>query len=419
MGLDSLIPNKNGGQGYRDDDDRFTGDELDDFSHNPSPRRERDDLGVLGSLLSGNQQQPQNNSPFEQPRHSYTPPTHTSYVSRPQPNQHYQVQPHEIEPDFPASLREEHNHTPLREEWGEPIIEAPAPIPEFESVSRGASRPAREKALEQSAPVFQIEVNKIVENPYQPRKEFDQTALDELSSSIREFGVLQPLMVTRITKETDTGTVVLYQLIAGHRRLLASKKAGLKTVPAIIRNQLKRADALEMAIVENIQREDLNVIETARAYARLSDEFGLTQREIAARLGKSRESVANTLRLLSLPTRIQDAISQGKINESHARILMQIQDPTRQQNIFDQIVNEGLSVRDTKRTLARVPVSHGPHLYKAIDPEVKSLEKDISDVVGAPVHIELSDKGGKIVIHFFSPEEAQGIAQKIKREQQY
>ncbi len=263
-----------------------------------------------------------------------------------------------------------------------------------------------------------MEVGKIQDNPYQPRKEYDATALDELAASIREFGVMQPLVVTRMNEETEDGLRTTYQLIAGHRRLMASKKVGLKTVPVVIRSALKRGDALEMAIVENIQRQDLNVVETARAYARLSDEFGLTQREIAARLGKSRESIANTLRLLSLPTHMQDAVSAGNINESHARILMQIQDPIQQQKMFDQIVREGLSVRDVKRVLSHAtPHAHTTH--QSVNPAMKSLEQDISDVVGAPVHIELSDKGGKIVIHFYSPEEVQGIAQRIRKEQQY
>lgn len=413
MGLDSLIPNKNGGRGYRNDDDDFLR-ENDEFEGSAS-RPEREDLGVLSSLLSGNQHQLRDESSFEQPRSPYNSPARDVYTSRykttESPQSPHTQSSHDREDDFNFSppLREEHEHSPLREEWGEPVVETPRP----QRQSLG-----HEKLTESSTPVFQVELNKIVENPYQPRKEFDQESLDELAASIREFGVLQPLVVTRVNEETDYGTKVTYQLIAGHRRLLASKKAGLKTVPVIIRNQLKRADALEMAIVENIQRQDLNVIETARAYARLSDEFGLTQREIAARLGKSRESVANTLRLLSLPTHMQDALSQGKINESHARILLQISDPVRQQETFDQIIHEKLSVRDVKRTLQRTQTSsHTPRAHTT--PEIKAMEKDISDAVGAPVHIELSEKGGKIVIHFFSPEEAQGIAQRIKREQQY
>lgn len=277
-----------------------------------------------------------------------------------------------------------------------------------------------------SGPIFHIELDKIVINPYQPRKEFDDEALHELAASIREFGILQPLVVSKMEEETDFGTTVTYQLIAGHRRLLASGIAGLKTVPVVVRNALKKTEALEMAIVENIQRRDLNVIETARAYARLSDEFGLTQREIAARLGKSRESVANTLRLLSLPTTIQDALSAGKINESHARLLMQTQDQGRQEALFQDIIRNNLSVRDIKRKMqpaaphAAAGDTHqtsGQERPSTNSLELKQLERDLSETLGAPVHVELSTNGGKIIIHFYSSEEALGIAQKIRKQE--
>jgi ParB family chromosome partitioning protein len=269
-----------------------------------------------------------------------------------------------------------------------------------------------------SGPIFHVELEKIILNPYQPRKEFDQEALKELASSIREFGILQPLVVSKIEEVTENGTRVTYQLIAGQRRLMASKLAGLKTVPVIIRNFLKKTEALEMAIVENIQREDLNNIETARAYSRLSDEFGLTQREIAARLGKSREVIANALRLLSLPTEIQDAIAKGKINESHARLLLQIEEPSKQMEIFSRIINENLSVRDIRRQVKQQPaaVLEETKPLTADDLELKQVERDLSEFLGAPVNVEFSRSGGKIVIHFYSPEEAKGIANKIKPE---
>ncbi|MFA7201687.1 MAG: ParB/RepB/Spo0J family partition protein [Candidatus Paceibacterota bacterium] len=426
MGLESLIPNKNNQQpqnmgGFV----RPQGDEIDEIDIEETHytiRRERDDLGVLSSLLAGTSHPSRESSPFQQTQSPYAAPQYPTYneqqTTQPTPRA-YQ------EPPVRESYREpESFNQPVREEWHEsqknsyssqPVVTQT--LPARESFTAPKSKGDHEIPT-LSGPIFQVEVGKIQDNPYQPRKEYDVTALDELAASIREFGVMQPLVVTRMNEETEDGLRTTYQLIAGHRRLMASRKVGLKTVPVVIRTNLKRADALEMAIVENIQRQDLNVVETARAYARLSDEFGLTQREIAARLGKSRESVANTLRLLSLPTHIQDAISSGKINESHARILMQIQDPMQQQKIFDQIVHEGLSVRDVKRTLSRAtPHAHATH--QSANPAMKSLEQDISDVVGAPVHIELSDKGGKIVIHFYSPEEVQGIAQRIRKEQQY
>ena len=441
MGLESLIPNKNGTQpqqngGFvRDDQDEI--DEIDIEETRYTVRKERDDLGVLSSLLAGTSHPRREPSPFQQPASPYAAPqypTHNEqYTPRNTPHQTFNPQSQVQEP----RVRDEVYREPTQsfsssayEREESPEVETPYVSPSHtapryqtaHSAHEPISNPVKSKGERDiptlSGPIFQVEVGKIQDNPYQPRKDYDPVALDELATSIREFGVMQPLVVTRMNEETEDGLRTTYQLIAGHRRLMASKKIGLKTVPVVIRTALKRADALEMAVVENIQRQDLNVIETARAYARLSDEFGLTQREIAARLGKSRESIANTLRLLSLPTHMQDAVSRGQINESHARILMQIQDPMQQQRIFDQIVNEKLSVRDVKRTLSRV--TPHPHItHHSANPEMKSLEQDISDVVGAPVHIELSEKGGKIVIHFYSPEEVQGIAQRIRKEQQY
>jgi len=284
-----------------------------------------------------------------------------------------------------------------------------------------ASARKEESIPHMSGPVFHVEIEKIVLNPYQPRTEFDQEALNELASSIREFGILQPLVVSKTEEEADNGTRITYQLIAGQRRLMASKLLGLATVPVIIRNALKKTEALEMAIVENIQRQDLNVIETARAYARLSDEFGSTQREIAARLGKSREVVANALRLLSLPTEIQDALGNGTINESQARLLLQAQNPQEQRELFKDIVENNLSVRDLKKRITGTKNAgesrQKTETLQVDDIEMKGIEKMLADFLGAPVHVEFARGGGKIVIHFYSPEEAMGIMEKIKKDE--
>ncbi|OGM91331.1 hypothetical protein A2755_02225 [Candidatus Wolfebacteria bacterium RIFCSPHIGHO2_01_FULL_48_22] len=272
-----------------------------------------------------------------------------------------------------------------------------------------------------SGPIFQIETHRITLNPYQPRKEFDPQALDELAASIREFGIIQPLVVLKLDEETDNGVQSKYQLIAGHRRLMAAQKAGLRTVPVVVKNALKRTEALELAIVENIQREDLNIIETARAYSRLSDEFGLTQREIAARLGKSREAVANALRLLSLPSDIQESLSHGEIQESHARILMQVPDIQKQKELHKKILNENLSVRDLSRhqhiEMSKLKEKKEKHQESEQDAQLRQLEKSLSEFLGAPVRVEVSQSGGKIIIHFYSPEEAFGIAQRIHPEE--
>ena len=262
--------------------------------------------------------------------------------------------------------------------------------------------------------IFHIEIDKISPNPYQPRKDFDEESLKELAASIRELGIIQPLIVSKIEKETATGATVEYQLIAGERRLKAAKIAGLERVPVIVKRINQAAEQMEMAIVENIQREDLNPVETARAYARLSDEFGLTQREIAVKLGKSRETIANTLRLLNLPTEIQDSVAEGKINESQARLLLAINDLSKQKDIFHDILKNNLSVRELKNRI-RKTIEHPLEndVKKQIDPEVHHFQERLEELLGAPVKIEKNKEGGKIIISFFSSEEIKGIIGKI------
>jgi len=179
--------------------------------------------------------------------------------------------------------------------------------------------------------IFQIETDKIKSNPYQPRHNFSEESIEELAESIREFGILEPLLVTRIEKETEHGTEVEYQLLAGERRLMAAKKLGLPTVPVIIKAPLEEKRKLELALIENIQREDLDLISKARAFERLIHEFGLTQQELAQRLGKSREVIANSLRLLQLPLEIQKALAAGVINEGHARALLLFTNPEKEE----------------------------------------------------------------------------------------
>lgn len=263
--------------------------------------------------------------------------------------------------------------------------------------------------------IFQIEVDKIKPNPYQPRKSFDDESLKELAASIREFGIIQPLVVLKIEKETENGTAVEYQLIAGERRWRAAKLVGLERVPVIIRRVSRDQEHMEMAIVENIQRANLNPIETARAYARLSDEFRLTQREIAVRVGKSRETIANSLRILNLPTDIQNAVAENKISESQARLLLMIDDSIQQNAFFQDLLNKNLSVRELRNRIRGNNQESiiGNQRQKIVDPEVHQFEEQLSNYFGAPVKIEKSGEQGKIVISFFSPEEIKGIIEKI------
>lgn len=268
--------------------------------------------------------------------------------------------------------------------------------------------------------IFHIEVEKIKSNPYQPRKNFDEESLKELAASIREFGILQPLIILKIDKETENGTDVEYQLVAGERRLMAAKMIGLERVPAIIKRLANKTDQMEIAIVENLQRQNLDPIETARAYARLSDEFGLTQREIAQRLSKSRETIANALRLLNLPTEIQDALAYGKINESQARIILSIDDLGKQISIFKDLLANNLSVRELKNRIRnnsnnqKSEEGSGHQLPPQTDPEIHHFQEQLEEILGAPVKIEQHGEKGKIVISFYSPEEIEGIIKKLQ-----
>lgn len=264
-------------------------------------------------------------------------------------------------------------------------------------------------------PIFHIETNKIKPNPFQPRRVFEETALHELASSIREFGILHPLVVTKIETPTESGTEVEYQLISGERRLMASKLAGLERVPAIIKSVPTDRERLELAIIENIQRENLNPIETARAYSKLQDQFGLTQREIAVRVGKSREAVANAIRLLNLPTQIQDALSHGKINESQARLMLMLPDLKEQQMLFDDLMLNNLSVRQLRSKILskRAPVE--PIMPTMADAETMHIEEQLREALGTKVKVQKEGQGGKLTINYYSPEELQGIIDKLTK----
>lgn len=266
--------------------------------------------------------------------------------------------------------------------------------------------------------IFHIEVEKIKPNPYQPRKHFDEEQLKELANSIGEYGILQPLVVSKIEKDTDMGTDVEYQLIAGERRLQAAKLNGMERVPVIVRQVSQKEEQLELAIIENIQRANLDVIETARAYARLSDEFGLTQREIAQRVSKSRETVANTLRLLGLPQDIQEAISKGQISESQGRLLLSITNPVIQNQMFKDLLANSYTVRELRHKIEKNE-SHKTHKsleQKAEEYEMKDLESKLKEALGAEVKIQRHGETGKIVISFYSSEEIYGIINKIHPE---
>lgn len=268
--------------------------------------------------------------------------------------------------------------------------------------------------------IFHIEVEKIFPNPQQPRRDFDEDGIRDLASSIREFGLLQPVVVTKVVKEVPGGTDVQYVLISGERRLRAAKYLGLERIPAIIRNVDLERERLELAIIENIQRENLNPIESARAMARLQDEFRLTQREIAVRLGKSREAIANTMRLLDLPMAIQEAIEQGKISESHGRVLLAVEEPSLQERLFRDLVDNNLTTRDLRlKVEAAKPKQKSLYEKKDLPPELKMAEERISSHLGAPVVIDQKGNSGKITISFYSEEELRSILDRLAKEKEY
>ncbi len=254
--------------------------------------------------------------------------------------------------------------------------------------------------------VFWIAVEKIHPNPYQPRRDFSEQGLKTLAESIRQYGVLQPLVVTRTDVEKPEGGLESeYELIAGERRLRASRLAGLKQVPVVIRSGDSNLTKLELAIIENLQREDLNAIDRARALQKLIEEFGISHGETAAKIGKSREYVSNSLRLLSLPEHMQMAIVEKEISEGHARTLLALVDrPEEQETLFREIILKKLPVRAAER-IARSIAQERVRKHHRKTPEMAEIEKTLTETLGTRVIIETNAEGGRLLIDFFSPDD--------------
>jgi ParB family chromosome partitioning protein len=270
--------------------------------------------------------------------------------------------------------------------------------------------------------VRHIPITQIEANPKQPRKKFSPETLDELATSIREHGLIQPLVVNEI--QTPYGS--RYQLIAGERRWRAAQRAGMKTVPAILKGATPQ-QMLELALVENVQRAELNALEEAEAYQQLIHEFELTQEQVASKVGKDRTTISNALRLLKMPDALKDAVLNETIREGHARALAQITDAKKQNALLQKVISENLAVRQTeelvRRTLANgtngnvknghgqtsnvkrspFPVPHPP------SPDTHSIEEDLRRALGTKVELFRSQRGGKIIIEFYSDEELQTI----------
>ncbi len=257
--------------------------------------------------------------------------------------------------------------------------------------------------------VVQLDINKIVPNPRQPRKYFDDEKLQDLSASIKEQGVNSPLLVRKRGNS--------FELIAGERRLRAAKKAGLATIPVIIKDYSDE-QSLEIAIVENLQREDLNAVEESLAYKALSDEFKLTHEQIAKKVGKSRAAVTNSLRILELPQKIIDSISSGRISSGHARPLLTLSDKDRQIEVLQEIIKNDLSVRDVEALLSIISTETKkakPKKRRAKDsnPVLKDLEDKMISALGTKVEIHGSPQKGKVIIHYYSQEDLERILEEI------
>jgi ParB family chromosome partitioning protein len=253
-----------------------------------------------------------------------------------------------------------------------------------------------------------IPVDQISPNPSQPRMEMDDVSLEELANSIREHGIIQPLILTK----DDGGDN--YTLIAGERRLRAAKLVGLESVPAIVR-QASDQERLELALIENIQRENLSPLESAQAYLKLQEEFGLTQDLVAERVGKSRVAVTNTIRLLKLPGEARKALNEGKITEGHARAILGLSSSQAQLAALQTIMRNEMNVRQAEQLVRKLSgTKPSPLINKpSKSAEVKSLEANLRERLGTKVSLNPSEKGGTIVIHYYSEEELESILSQI------
>jgi ParB family transcriptional regulator, chromosome partitioning protein len=270
----------------------------------------------------------------------------------------------------------------------------------------------REKTQEKSEPIFYIEIEKVRPNPYQPRKNFDQEGLKALSDSVREYGIIQPLLVSRIEKEAGSNE---YQLVAGERRLLAAKMVGLKQVPVIVRAPTER-EKLEVSIIENVQRLDLNAMEKAEAYKRLQEEFNFYQKDIAKMVGKSREAVANTMRLMDLPEEARRALREERISEGHARTILSAENPEKQKILLAKIVKDGISVREAESFVQKLKVwQPATRNTLAFSHETRDWEEKIKGALGVR-SVKLRFDGGKhkLTLIFSSGKEIEKFIGKFK-----
>lgn len=275
-------------------------------------------------------------------------------------------------------------------------------------LGRGVGALLPEDAAETEEKFFLCDIDKISANPHQPRSYFDEDKLQQLADSIREKGIIQPLLVTR-------GKGNRYTLVAGERRLRAASLAGLEEVPVVLMEETGANESLELALIENIQRHDLNPIEEAAAYARLMDEFQLTQEEVARKVGRQRSTVTNVLRLLALPSALQEDVARGRLTEGHARVLLRLKDqPERLQEVRDRIVNEELSVRAVERLCRQKPAGQAPARREA--PSAAQSEElpptycaavvnQLTNHLNAKVRLVQQGQRGRLEIEYYSSDD--------------
>ncbi|HEV7573702.1 MAG TPA: ParB/RepB/Spo0J family partition protein [Thermoanaerobaculia bacterium] len=264
----------------------------------------------------------------------------------------------------------------------------------------GALIPQRQEAPAESHAtqgLAEIPISQIQPNPFQPRKTFNEASIDELARSVREHGIVQPLVVTRAGDK--------YKLIAGERRFRAAQKAGLTTVPVLIKEMMAEGDALQIALIENIQREDLNPIEEAMAYHQLHDDFQLTQEEISRRVGKERSTVANFLRLLKLPDPVKKLLASGQLSMGHARALLAIESPKKQEQLADRVVRKNLNVRQTEMLASESSPKTAEKKEKEKDVFTRDAEDKLQRTLRTKVEIDRRRRGGVIHIRYGSEDE--------------
>lgn len=301
-----------------------------------------------------------------------------------------------------------------------------SPKPKKNALGRGLSAliPANDMALlNQTASVSvdssantdgvrQVSLKQIIANPAQPRRTFPQQELDELAASIKEHGVLQPVLLRPLPNSEKE----MYEIVAGERRWRAAQAAALTTIPAIVR-QIDDQQALELAIIENVQRQDISALDAAVAYRRLQQEFSLSQEEIATRVAKSRAAIANTLRLLDLPEDVQAAITQNQISEGHGRAILGAKSEEARKAILRRVLRDGLTVRQTEELarnsdkLASSPVASKPKRRQSADE--KHVEEQLQKALGTRVQLKAGHKGGQIIISYFSSDELEGLLERL------